>query len=72
VQKAGCSSLFDDLDAAPRSGASENRVAVPRQVTVLFLGHADRFKARTPMQISGRLAPVAKESLADRPGAADA
>jgi hypothetical protein len=33
VQNADSRSLFDDLDAALQSGASEARVGVPRQVT---------------------------------------
>jgi hypothetical protein len=41
VQNAD-SSLFDDLDAALRSGSSEKRVAMLRQVTDLFLSDADR------------------------------
>ncbi|MGO9356235.1 MAG: DUF2336 domain-containing protein [Xanthobacteraceae bacterium] len=42
MQNADSSSLFDDLDAALRSGSSEKRVAMLRQVTDLFLSEADR------------------------------
>jgi uncharacterized protein (DUF2336 family) len=42
VHSAGSSSLFDDLDAALRSGSSEKRVAMLRQVTDLFLAEANR------------------------------
>jgi uncharacterized protein (DUF2336 family) len=41
VQNAD-SSLFDDLDAALRSGSSEKRVVMLRQLTDLFLSEADR------------------------------
>jgi hypothetical protein len=79
VQHAGSSSLFDELDAALQSGSSEERVAMLRQVTDLFLSEADRLneeqigvfnnvlvqlieriETRTLVEISGRLAPVAK------------
>jgi uncharacterized protein (DUF2336 family) len=46
VQNADSSSLFDDLDAALRSGASEKRVALLRQVTDLFLSEADRLNGK--------------------------
>jgi uncharacterized protein (DUF2336 family) len=42
VQKADNISLFDDLDAALRSGSAEKRVAMLRQVTDLFLSESDR------------------------------
>jgi hypothetical protein len=42
VQKAGCSSPSDDPDAVLRSGLSEKRVAVPRQVTGLKGSLAER------------------------------
>jgi hypothetical protein len=42
VHNADSSSLFDHLDAALESGSSENRVAMLRQVTDLFLSEADR------------------------------
>jgi hypothetical protein len=41
VQKADSSSLFDDLDAAVRSGASESRVAMLRRITNPFANEAD-------------------------------
>jgi uncharacterized protein (DUF2336 family) len=46
VQNADSSSLFDDLDAALRSGSSEKRVAMLRQVTDLFLNEADRLNEK--------------------------
>ena len=46
MQNADSSSLFDDLDAALRSGASEKRVALLRQVTDLFLSKADRLNGK--------------------------
>jgi len=46
VQNADSSSLFDDLDAALRSGSSEKRVALLRQVTDLFLSEADRLNEK--------------------------
>ena len=46
MQNADSSSLFDDLDAALRSGASEKRVALLRQVTDLFLSPADRLNEK--------------------------
>jgi uncharacterized protein (DUF2336 family) len=42
VQNADSSSLFDDLDAALKSGSSEKRVTMLRQVTDLFLSEANR------------------------------
>jgi hypothetical protein len=42
VHNADSSSLFDHLDAALESGSSENRVAMLRQVTDLFLSEVDR------------------------------
>jgi hypothetical protein len=36
----GEGSLFDDIDAALRSGSSERRVAMLRQVTDLFLSES--------------------------------
>lgn len=42
VHHADSSSLFDDLDAALQSGSSEQRVAMLRQITDLFLSKADR------------------------------
>ncbi|MGB9116735.1 hypothetical protein [Bradyrhizobium sp.] len=42
MPNAESSSLFDDLDAAPRSGSLEKRVAMLRQITDLFLNEADR------------------------------
>ena len=46
MQNADSSSLFDDLDAALRSGSSEKRVALLRQVTDLFLSEADRLNEK--------------------------
>ena len=65
MQKADCSSPFDDLDAALRNG-SEKPVAVPRPVTDLFLSLAARFKTITLAEIGGRLSPLAKGSPAVR------
>lgn len=42
MQNADSSSLFDDLDAALKSGSSEKRVTMLRQVTDLFLSEANR------------------------------
>ena len=42
VQNADSLSLFDELDSALQSGSSERRVAMPRQVTDLFLSEAGR------------------------------
>jgi uncharacterized protein (DUF2336 family) len=42
VQNADSCSLFDDLDAALQNGSSENRAAMLRQVTSLFVGEKDR------------------------------
>jgi uncharacterized protein (DUF2336 family) len=42
VQNADSLSLFDELDSALQSGASERRAAMLRQVTDLFLSEADR------------------------------
>jgi len=41
VQNADSFSLFDDLDAAVRSGSGEKCLAMLRQVTELFLSKAD-------------------------------
>jgi uncharacterized protein (DUF2336 family) len=79
---AGEGSLFDDLDAALRSGSSEKRVAMLRRVTDLFLKEADHLnerqievfdgvlvqlidtiEARTLVEISERLAPVANAPI---------
>ncbi len=46
MQNADSSSLFDDLDAALRSGSSEKRLAMLRQVTDLLLSEADRLNER--------------------------
>jgi hypothetical protein len=71
VQKAGCSSPLDDLDAVLRSGLSVKRVAMPPQVTDLFLSPAARCKIRT-LEVSERHSPLAKASLAERLGITDA
>jgi hypothetical protein len=47
VQKADSSSLFDDLDAALQSGASEKRAAMLRQVTDPFLSDANHLSEET-------------------------
>jgi hypothetical protein len=79
VQNADSKSRFDDLDAALRSGSSEKRVAMLRQVTDPLLSKADhlnqaqmgvfdsvlvelieRIEARTLLEVSQRVAPVAK------------
>jgi hypothetical protein len=54
VPSAGISFLFDDLDAALQGGSSEKRVAMLRQVTDPLP------ETRSPLEISQRLAPVAR------------
>ena len=75
-------SLFDGLEAALRSGSSEQRAAMLRGVSDLLLGEADRLneqqigvlddvlvalieriEARTLLEVSQRLAPVAKAQI---------
>jgi hypothetical protein len=71
VQKAGCSSRLDELDAALRNGLSEKRTAMPRRVAGLFPS-ADRCKTARPMEIDGRLSLRVKGWPVARSGATDA
>jgi hypothetical protein len=63
VQNADSFSLFDDLDAALRSGSREKRLAMPRQVTGLFPGQTDRSDERQ-IGIFGQ-APVRPVEIAE-------
>ena len=72
VHNADSSSLFNDLDAALQSG-SENRVALPRRVTNLFLSEADRLSEEqigvfdgVPVQLIQRIEARTLMELSER------